>query len=77
MLTRSALAREESRGAHYRSDFPDKDPRWLTNICMKRLENGTFEMEFTPVAFTRLTPEELRVLTDNKAGLKSIILDDE
>lgn len=29
-VTRSALYREESRGAHFRSDFPDKnDVRWL------------------------------------------------
>jgi succinate dehydrogenase/fumarate reductase flavoprotein subunit len=29
-VTRSALYREESRGAHFRSDFPDKkDDRWL------------------------------------------------
>src|SRR5262245_59729100 len=33
MLTQSAFARQESRGAHYRTDFPDKDVRWLRNIC--------------------------------------------
>ena len=44
MLTRSALAREESRGAHYRSDFPNQNIDWLKNICMKPLPNGDFKM---------------------------------
>jgi succinate dehydrogenase flavoprotein subunit len=37
-VLRSALIRQESRGAHYRSDFPDKDDRkWKVNIyCRKR-----------------------------------------
>ncbi|MCI0335474.1 MAG: hypothetical protein L0228_19890 [Planctomycetes bacterium] len=76
MLTRSALAREESRGAHYRSDFPTQDIRWLKNIRMA-LADGDFKMSVTPVEFTRLTPEELR---DNRerAGLKTLpAIDDE
>jgi succinate dehydrogenase / fumarate reductase flavoprotein subunit len=37
-VLRSALMRQESRGAHYRSDFPDRDDRkWNVNIyCRKR-----------------------------------------
>ena len=37
-VLRSALIRQESRGTHYRSDFPDKDDRkWKVNIyCRKR-----------------------------------------
>src|SRR5882672_3435348 len=33
LIARSALMREDSRGAHFREDFPDTDnSRWLTNI---------------------------------------------
>jgi len=37
-VLRSALMRQESRGAHYRSDFPDIDDRkWKVNIyCRKK-----------------------------------------
>ncbi len=32
LIARSALARRESRGAHYRSDFPRTDPAWKTHL---------------------------------------------
>ena len=77
MLTRSALAREESRGAHYRSDFPNQNVEWLKNICMTPVENGDFEITYEPVDFTRLTPEELKERREG-AGLKTLpALDDE
>jgi fumarate reductase (CoM/CoB) subunit A len=45
MILRAALMREESRGAHYRSDFPNTDnPKWLRNIVIRK-ERG--EMAFT------------------------------
>jgi succinate dehydrogenase/fumarate reductase flavoprotein subunit len=77
MIARSALLREESRGAHYRSDFTEKNIEWLKNICMKPLDGGRYEVTFIPVEFTRLSPEELKVFTDRKLGLQSIVLFDE
>ena len=48
-IIRSALMRQESRGAHYRSDFPKlDDERWKINIyCRKRRKEeicGSAEM---------------------------------
>ena len=40
-IIRSALIREESRGAHYRSDFPKlDDERWKLNIYCRKEGNG-------------------------------------
>ena len=56
LIARSALTREESRGAHYRQDFPEQDPRWLKNIRVKPGSNGSAEFSTIPVQFTRLAP---------------------
>ncbi len=40
-IIRSALMRQESRGAHYRSDFPKlDDERWKANIYCRKRQNG-------------------------------------
>jgi L-aspartate oxidase len=38
LLMRSALFRTESRGAHYRSDFPDTDPKWQLHTIIEGQE---------------------------------------
>jgi succinate dehydrogenase / fumarate reductase flavoprotein subunit/fumarate reductase flavoprotein subunit len=56
LIARSALTREDSRGAHYRDDFPDTNNlKWLGNIHT-RLENGEPAIRITPVKLTRLRP---------------------
>lgn len=49
ILCRSALLREESRGSHYRSDFPKEDnDNWLKYIFVRK-EDGDLKIEVLPV----------------------------
>ncbi len=59
MVGRSALERRESRGAHYRSDFPQKNNQeFLRNFFIKR-ENGNLKIYDRPVNLNRLKPEDI------------------
>lgn len=62
MVARSAAMRTESRGAHYRQDFPTPDPTWLKNIHLIP-ESGGMRLECEPVRFTRLAPPEMGATT--------------
>jgi succinate dehydrogenase / fumarate reductase flavoprotein subunit/fumarate reductase flavoprotein subunit len=56
-VTRSALVRTESRGAHYRSDFPRQDDeRWLSNVHLRYEDRSDPRLWTEPVAFTRMSP---------------------
>jgi succinate dehydrogenase / fumarate reductase flavoprotein subunit len=53
-----ALHRTESRGAHYREDFPRRDDaNWLHHTLCYRKE-GTLEFRHKPVVITRFPPQE-------------------
>ena len=43
LITRSALIRQESRGVHFRTDFPEPDPGWDRHICLEG--NTTFTVK--------------------------------
>jgi len=57
-VARSALAREESRGSHTRTDFPKRDDaRFLKHSLAYRTPDGP-RIEYSPVTITRWPPEE-------------------
>ena len=57
MIAKAALMREETRGAHYRKDFPKTDNKnWFVNIVIKQ-ENGKMTFKKVPVVVTLLKPE--------------------
>jgi fumarate reductase flavoprotein subunit len=58
-IVHSALKREESRGAHQRTDFPTRDDqRFLAHSLAIRNPDGTCRIEYTPVNITRWPPGE-------------------
>ncbi len=56
-----AIERKESRGAQYRTDYPERDDEnWLKHIDITRSANGAGEpqISYSPVTITQWQPEE-------------------
>ena len=49
-ITRSALERRESRGGHFREDYPDKQAEFGTfNVATRRLPDGSMQVARVPL----------------------------
>jgi fumarate reductase flavoprotein subunit len=58
-IVASALQRQESRGAHQRTDFPRRDDnRFLAHSIAERQADGSCRVGYLPVTITRWPPAE-------------------
>jgi succinate dehydrogenase / fumarate reductase flavoprotein subunit len=56
----SALQRTESRGAHFRSDYPERnDEAWLKHTLIALTSKG-MRATYKPVSTTKFTPQKRR-----------------
>ena len=64
-IARCALERRESRGGHFRDDYPDKDPAFATFNHVVRLgKDGAMALEREPIP--ALPPELAAIIEEMK-----------